>query len=320
MAKRIILVDGDIVSFRAAAANETRSIKVTHKLTGQTTEHAHRTAFKEHIKNKFDIEEFDIEDVRTAEDLKYAIHAVNTTIESLKKSCNADEVEVHLSGDSNFRDRLHLPSKYKGLRQNLDKPVQLPECRKHLLDKYEAIRAVDEEADDTLIKRAFELRKQGDIGIVCSIDKDAYGSDIWLYNWTKMTEPLRIKGLGFLELDEKRVIRGQGRKWFYAQWCKGDSVDCFKPSEISGKKFGDVSCYNLLKDCTTDKECVEAVYNQYKVWYPVEKIEYTDWGGNKQSKTLFELMDMYAACAHMKRFEDDVFNTKALLDKLKISY
>ena len=48
-------------------------------------------------------------------------------------------------------------------------------------------------------------------------------------------------------------------------------------------------------------------------------MEYVDWTGTKQSKTVIELMDMYAACAHMKRFKDDVFNTEKLLAALNIA-
>jgi hypothetical protein len=320
MTKRILLADGDIIAFRCAAANESRSIKVTHKVTGQVTEHAHRTAFKEHIKDKFDIDEFDIEDVREAEKISFAYNAINTTIEALKKSCECDEVEVYLSGKTNFRDSLPLPTKYKSGRENLDKPVQLGECREYLKKKYKCFIADNKEADDDLTIRSYELRKQGNVGIVASIDKDAYGTDIWLYNWTKMDKPIRIQGLGFLELDEKKVLRGQGRLWYYAQWVKGDPVDCFKPCEISGKKFGDVGCYNLLADCKTDKEAVEAVYKQYKTWYPKEPIVYSDWQGIEQSKSLIELMDVYAACSHMKRSEDDVFSTEKLLNNLGINW
>ena len=320
MTKRIALLDGDLIAFRAAAANETRSIRVTHKLTKQVTEHAHRTAFKEHIKGKFELEEFDIEDVREAEKLSFALNAVNTTVEALQKSCDADSVEVFLSGKTNFRDALPLPTKYKGAREGLERPVQLSECRDHLRNKYKAKEAVNKEADDDLTIRYYELAKQGDIGVVCTLDKDADGTEVWLYNWNKMKEPVRIKGLGYLELDDKKVLRGQGRLWFFAQWVKGDPVDCFKPCEVAGKKFGDVGCYNLLAQCKTDREAVQAVYNQYKAWYPVDPIKYTAWDGTEQEKTLFEFMDMYAACCHMLRFEGDRICTKTLLDKLKIEY
>lgn len=318
MGKTTLIIDGDILSFRCAAANETRSILTTHKGTGQTTKYAHRTSFRECIKGLFEEDEFEIEDVQECEDIKNAYHAINTSVNAWMKSCSAEEVEVYISGKSNFRDRLPLPSKYKGTRSSI-KPLQLKECRDYLVTKYKAISAVDEEADDCLSKRAYEGFKEGTKNIVISADKDSYGVESWLYNWTKMSEPMLIKGLGEVELDEKRVLRGFGRKWFYAQWVLGDKVDEFKPCELANKKFGDVSCFKLLADCKSDKECVEAVYNQYKTWYPVP-ITYLSWDGVEHTKTDIKLMDMYAACAHMRRWDGDVFSTEKLLTNLGINY
>lgn len=319
MTKRIALLDGDVIAYRAAAANETRSIKVTHKVTGQVTEHAHRTGFKEHIKGHFEPEEFIIEDVQTPEDIRFALNGVKTTIESLCASCEADEYEVYLSGKTNFRDDLPLPTKYKSNRTDSIRPIQLKECRDYLEKHHEAIRVEHCEADDTLAQRAYEGFKQGTINIVCTIDKDAYGVESWLYNWTKMDKPVRVKGLGSIELDDKKVLRGMGRKWYYAQWTKGDQVDCFKPSEIAGKSFGDVACFKLLNGCKTDKECVEAVYQQYKKWYP-GVVTYKCWQGIERTTDAIGLMDLYAACAHMRRFEGDVFDTEKLLKTLGIEY
>jgi len=133
-----------------------------------------------------------------------------------------------------------------------------------------------------------------------------------------MKEPKLISGLGEIELvKDNKDFDGYGRKFYYAQWVLGDSVDAFKPCELAGKKFGVVSMYNLLKDCKTDKECVQAVYNQYKKWYP-SPVTYTAWDGKEYIKGVVEIMDLYAACAHMKRFETDVFDTKKLLTTLEI--
>jgi len=165
------VIDGDIISFRCAAANESRSIRVTHKVTGQVTEHAHRTAFKEHIRDKFELDEFDIEDVQTAEDISHAFHAINTTIDALKKSCEASAVEVYLSGKNNFRDELPLPTKYKSGRSNT-KPLQLQECRDYLQHKKHAIIVDNYEVDDKIAMRCFEGLKSKQKVIACTIDGD----------------------------------------------------------------------------------------------------------------------------------------------------
>lgn len=320
MTKTIAIIDADIVAFRCSAANETRSIKATHKTTGQEIICPHRTALKEQIRDVFQIEEFDIEDIQTAEDVSHAFHAINTTIEALKKSCNADDVEIYISGHDNFRDKLPLPSKYKGTRTGI-KPVQLQECREYLVKKKGAEVIHGKEVDDKLAQRCYEGLKQKIRTVACTIDGDQQGVEGWYYNWTKMQEPKLIKGLGEIYLvKDNKDFDGYGRKFFYAQWILGDSTDAFKPCEIAKKKFGVVAMYNLLKDCKTDKECVEAVYNQYKKWYSDEYIEYACWDGKPQKKTVIELMDMYAACAHMRRFEDDVFSTEKLLKTLEIKY
>lgn len=316
--KRIAVIDGDIVAYRCAAANETRSIKATHKITGQIFTCPHRTSLKEQIKDLFEISEFDIEDVQTPDDVSFAYNAIKTTINALVKSCEADGFEIYISGDTNFRDNLPLPTKYKGNRAETIRPLQLKQCKEYVLNKQNGKIVEGEEADDKIAARQWEgLRSDSEITIACTQDKDANGSEGWLYNWAKMDKPVKISGLGEIHLDDKKELRGIGRKWFYAQWVKGDAVDGFKPCQLSGKKFGDVGCYNLLKDCTTDKECVQAVYNQYLKWYP-KSITYKAWDDTEHTKDAIQLMDLYAACAHMRRFNGDEFNTWKLLEKLGI--
>jgi len=313
-----IIIDGDVLAFRCAAANESRSIKVTNSITGQATEHAHRTAFKEHIKGTFEIDEFEIDDVQTCEDISHAFHAVDTCITAWMKSCEADAYEIYLSGDDNFRDSLPLPSKYKGSRSGNIKPKQLKDCRDYLVGKHKAEVIHKMEVDDKLAHRCYEGIQQKVKNIAVTIDGDQNGVEGWMYNWTKQREPMLVKGFGHIELVKgNKDFDGYGRKFYYAQWVMGDSTDCFKPCELAGKKFGVVAMYKLLGECKTDKECVQAVYDQYKAWYPTP-VTYTAWDGSEHTKTAIELMDMYAACAHMLRFADDKFDTAKLLKTLGI--
>lgn len=316
--KTILIIDADILAFRCASANETRSIKVTHKVTGQQTSHAHRTAFREHIRGSFEESEFDIEDVQTCEDISHAYHAINTCIEAWMKSCNADSYECYLSGDNNFRDSLPLPTKYKSSRSGSIKPLQLKDCRNYIEKKHGGIIIHTKEVDDHLAQRCYEGLRDKVKTIAVTIDGDQNGVTGWMYNWTKMREPKLVNGLGEIELvKDNKDFDGYGRKFFYAQWALGDTTDCFKPCELAKKKFGVVAMYNLLKDCKTDKECVQAVYDQYCKWYP-EPITYKAWDGTEHTKNVIEIMDMYAACAHMKRSETDVFDTRKLLTNLGI--
>ncbi len=315
--KTIAILDADIIAFRCSAANESRSIRVTHKVTQQVTEHAHRTGFKEHIKGSFEVDEFEIEDVQTCEDISHAFHAMNTTIDALVKSCGADGYELYISGDNNFRDNLPLPTKYKAGRSSI-KPLQLADCRNYLVKKKGAAVVHDKEVDDVLAQRCYEGLRDKVKTVACTIDGDQNGVAGWMYNWTKMQQPKLVKGFGSIELTKgNKDFDGHGRKFYYAQWILGDAVDAFKPSEIANKKFGVVAMYKLLGDCKDDKECVQAVYNQYRAWYPTP-VTYTAWDGKEYTKDVIEIMDMYAACAHMKRFDDDIFDTKKLLTNLGI--
>lgn len=316
MNKTVCIVDADIVSYRCAAANEVRSIVATHKVTGQETSYPHRTAWKAQIQGLFEEAEFDIVDVQTPEDISHAFHAVNVTLKSLKETCQANTRELYLSGKDNFRDSLPLPDKYKGNRVDMIRPVQLVEVRDYM-ERSGAVIVNGREVDDMLAQRQYEGLKKGDKIIGCTIDGDAYGTEGWIYNWTKMSEPELIRGFGEIH-KVKADFDGRGRKFFYAQWLFGDPVDKFKPVTLSGKKFGVVGMLAILESCKDDKEAVQAVYDQYKKWYP-EPVTYTAWDGTEHTKSCIEIMDMYAACAHMKRSEDDVFDTAKLLDKLEIT-
>jgi hypothetical protein len=318
MNNKTLIIDGDIVAFRCAAGNEVRSILVTHKQSFNQTRYKHRTEFRAALSADDKESDYDVVDVQTTEDVKFALHAVNTTIQSFKNICGTDSIEVYISGKNNFRDVLPLPTKYKSGRSDI-KPLQLKACREHLVNKYGAIACHGREADDLLAQRAYEGIRDGVVNIAVSIDKDNAGCEGWLYNWLKMSKPELTQGLGSLELNDKNALSGKGRKWWYAQIVKGDATDGFKPSQIANKKFGDVSCFKLLAGCKTDKECMQAVYNQYKSWYP-ERIVYTDWTEKTQDMSIFEFMDMYIACVHMRRWDNDVVSSQALLDKLGIAY
>lgn len=319
MTKTIAVIDADIVAYRCAAAAETRSIKAVHITTGQEIKCAHRTSLKEQIKDTFEIGEFEIIDVQTPEDIANAIHAMNTCVDAFKKSCKADKVELYISGKDNFRDSLPLPSKYKGNRTGL-RPLHLAKCRDYLI-KNGAEVINGSEVDDMLAQRCYEGMKSRDKVIAVTNDGDQNGVEGWMYNWTKQFEPKLIKGLGEIHLTENRKdFDGYGRKFFYAQWVYGDwNVDRFKPAELSKKSFGVVALHKLLENCKTDRECVEAVYKQFKSWYPAEVV-YNDWTGKQHTTDAIGLMDLYAACAHMLRFDGDVFDTRALLTKLQIEH
>lgn len=322
MSKRTVIaaIDGDEIAYQIAAACEERTIKATNTLNKESSSFKHRTELKKFLHGlEVPDNHYEVEDVQVADDLVNACHSVKVVIENIKVACKADELEVYLSGKDNFRDSIPLPTKYKSNRADSLKPLLLSEVRAYIVKKYGA-RVVDgEEVDDVVCHRMWDGYKSKQKIIGCTRDKDALSNSGWLYNRDKMTEPEFIDGLGELYIDGKNKVRGKGRKWGYVQWIIGDTTDCYNPSEIAKVKYGEKSAYKLLEPLTTDKECIQAVYDLYKTWYPSE-VRYTDWQGNEVVTDAKGVMQMYLDCYRMRRWVGDEVKVTDILTKLEINY
>ena len=315
--KPIAVIDGDLLAFKASAANETRSIEVTHVPTGRTKVFKHRTEFKETIDlEKFPLTAFVINDKQEAADLSYALHTVKKMIEGICKTCKTDQYEIYLSGADNFRDTLPLPSKYKGNRDGLMRPLQLTEVKDYLVNVHKA-EVVIGEADDKISILQYDGVKSKTKIIGCSTDKDSLGTDGWIYNWDTMEKPMIVKGLGELHIDEKGKVRGYGSKWKYLQWIVGDTIDGLNPCELAKVKFGEKSGYKALVDLQTEKECWQAVHDLYLKWYP-ESIEYIDQNGAKCCADYLDIAQVYWDGIHMLRWEGDKVNVRKVMQEMKI--
>lgn len=317
MAKKpIAVIDGDLLAFKASAANETRGIIALHKPSNRSRAFKHRTEFKEFIGDKFPLEDFNISDTQVTEDISHALFTVKRMIESICETCKTDKYEIYISGKDNFRDELPLPQKYKGNRLNLVKPLQLKEVMEYLKGVHKA-KVVIGEADDKISIRQYEGIKTKTKVIGCSTDKDSMGTDGWVYNWDKMSEPMLVKGLGNLYIDEKNKVRGHGSKWKYLQWLVGDSIDGLNPCYLAGVKFGEKAGYKILKDLTTEQECWQAVHDTYKSWYPSE-VEYVDQCGRTQVADYLKLAQVYWDGIHMLRWEGDFVDVRDVMLKMEI--
>lgn len=315
--KTICVIDGDLLAFKSAAANETRSIEALHNPTGRTKVFKHRTEFKETIDlEKFPLDTFTITDKQEAADLSYALHTVKKMIEGICKVCKTDQYEIYLSGSDNFRDKLPLPSKYKGGREGLMRPLQLPEVKDYLINIHKA-EVVTGEADDKISIRQYDGVKSKTKIIGCSTDKDSLGTDGWIYNWDTMEKPMLVKGLGELHIDDKGKVRGQGSKWKYLQWIVGDMIDGLNPCELAKVKFGEKGGYKALVDLQTDKECWQAVHDLYLKWYP-ESVEYIDQNGVKCCADYLDIAQVYWDSIHMLRWEGDKVNIRDVMRRMGV--
>lgn len=344
MKEDILIFDADSIAYKAAAANEDRSINTQHIEKGVIENWPNRTAFRDFIKETPHTEDmYTITDVQEARHSSYGKNLIREMIKGHQTRLGIKAHEIYIGGINNFRDAIPLPmthvatcgkwagksklgGAYKENREDSIRPVQLKELRKFMINELGAIVINDQEVDDKGSIRAYEGFK-ADNGRVIQVteDKDALQCTGWLFNPQKMIKPVLIQGFGELH-KEKKGVKGTGRLWLYFQALYGDSVDNYHACDLwkiqqdkAGKSvtFGEVAAYNVLKDCTNDKQAVTALYNQFKTWYP-ENVVYMDHTGQMQNKDAVEIMQLYFDCAFMRRWDNDRIIVADLLGKLGV--
>jgi 5'-3' exonuclease len=137
--KRRLLIDGDIIAYKASTMSE-HSIKWEDSTIW--TLHADENQGK---------------------------YLALSEIEDLKENLQADSITIALTDNVNFRKDI-LPC-YKDNRKQKRKPLILGAIRKWLIDEYDAIIYPNLEADDVLGILATEPQKKEE-RIICSLDKD----------------------------------------------------------------------------------------------------------------------------------------------------
>jgi len=308
LSKVIALIDLDTPVYKAAAAVEERGIIVTHSPTGVQKSFGTRTEFKDLLKSKDKIDklsEYEIQDTQEAEPVENACHILNSHIKFILDSFWCDEVVYMMSGKTNFRNDLPLPTKYKSNRVAL-KPLLLKQVQTFAWKKYKVIVTQNEEPDDMQVWMGYEILERGDIPILVTGDKDSKAySGLSLFNPDKSEDGVQlIPDLGSIWEDEKGKVRALGMKQYGLQQLIGDSIDGFKPTELCGVKFGEKSALKLLEPCKTEKEVLEVVVQQYRKWYP-EPFEYTAWNGKKVESDWKHMLNLYHCCCRMKETKDD---------------
>lgn len=200
------------------------------------------------------------------------------------------------------------------------RPLLRHDCKELIKGKYKAIVIDGEEVDDAVIWMGYEYLAKGYEVVIVTSDKDANAySGLSLFNYTlAKPEIVLIPELGELHLDDKNKVRGLGFLFYCFQLLNGDSTDNFKPSELSGNKFGEKSAYALLKDCKSKQEALTVVIKQYKEWYPI-KFKYKDCFNKKQDATWLTLISLYHQCVRMKETKDDKLDFKSFALRYGIS-
>lgn len=312
----LVVIDGDLISYKCAAANESRTVEVIHKSSGRSAEFDNRTSFRTWLKkeDKWEESEFDIHDIQSPQPLQNALHSAKMMVKRIKSASGCDDFKVVVQGKGNFRDDLLLPVKYKSTRQDLLRPIHLRDVRQYLINKYKAELANGRESDDVLSSYAYEGWKTKTKIVQATVDKDAKQCSGWLYNWDKHDKPIFIHGIGDLSINSKGKMEGYGRKWLYAQWSVGDPSDSYKPTHLTSAKYGEKGAVADFGSLQSDKECFQKLIELYKRWYP-EPFEYVAWDGATVKADYLHMMQLYVDCAHMQRWEGDRINVKEVFDR-----
>lgn len=317
--KTIAFVDGDLLCFRAAAANEVRSVSVTHTPSQKSKTFKNRTEFKKSMIAKFGedgweakMQNYELVDMQESNSLSIALRNVKSRIDKLKTALCADEIEVYINaGGDVFRHKLDLPTPYKGFRTDILKPLQLADVKRYAIERFDAKLVSEIETDDMVTIRAYEELAKGNKAIICTSDKDAgQSSGIYIHDWTVENPTTdHVPEIGWLKLTpaargKPAKVEGLGLKFLAYQLLFGDPVDAYKPSAVAGKRYGAVSAFNALNERNDADSILQAVVDQYKEWYP-EPVTYTTHGGREVTKDWSEMLELYFKCAYMHRCMND---------------
>lgn len=168
----VLLVDGDIVAYRCAAAAEKTKYAVEDVFSTKLFKFDTAKEAKEFASN------MPIWSRKELEPVANALNGANLCLEAFLKRFPTGTIQVYLSGERNFRDGIWQTKKYKGNRV-APKPTYLEEVRQHLISRWDAVVSKNQEADDDIGIAS------GSGTIVVSTDKDLDQIPGWHYNWVK---------------------------------------------------------------------------------------------------------------------------------------
>lgn len=308
MIKKTLIVDGDLLAYRFAAAAEKRSVIVKHLASGKEKEFPTRTEFKNFLKQagrEYVEDHYSFKDVQTPEDISHPLYGVKKLLNKFKEFTGFDEVEIYLGSGKTFRHDLALPTPYKNNRADLLKPVHLQEVRQYMVDVWRAKMVEKLEVDDVVTIRSYEELYKGNRAILISVDKDSYQSQgITLLNWLNEEWKLEeIPVIGTLR-KEKTAVKGNGLKFLAFQVLAGDNADTYCGYELSNIKYGPTKAMNALVDAKSEQEIINTMVSEFRRLYP-EPVTYVDCHGVEQTKDYMQLLQMYWKVAYMKRGWND---------------
>lgn len=286
------VLDLDWVKYTAAGAGEKRSIIVTHKPSGRTKEFANRTEFYGRDKKKsggwlgdlnskrtspFTLDEFEIEDVQTAEPIENVLHTAKLMVEGALERLGTKKYVGYVGLGDSFRVERSTILRYKDGRSNMLKPVHLPAVEEYLVHKFKANVVTGLEADDWVVIESFGKNDR----VVVGVDKDHKAQPVRVFNPDHPDQGIiDCNQFGKLWLDDKGEVRGYGEVFLGFQVAYGDDVDVFKAHSASDVSWGKKTAYKALQEVTDPTQLWNKVIEVYKHLYPEPKV-ITGWRGDE---------------------------------------
>lgn len=255
---RIVLIDGDILAYRCGFACEHKKYYAT--IDGEQMLFEGKQALNDYIK-EHEPEEYEWESELFVEPLNYALSTVKRMVKNIVKETKADEFELYLSDQENYRDRIATIAKYKGNRDHMRRPLHYEDIHRYMKDNLDAVIVENMEADDMLATRQLVHLKNGDDPVIASIDKDL----------------LQIPGKHYNFQTEKKlqVSEETARKNRYIQLLTGDRTD-----NIPGiYGCGPAKAAKILQDVAPEayREAVEKAWHDYFVSLSEPEARRPDW-------------------------------------------
>ena len=320
------VVDIDYIKYTAASAGETRTIKAYHPIDGVEFEAKTRTELWGHYLKKdkgilaefnkkngtdYKADELVVIDLQHPEPVQNILHTAKSMFESLLWNLKTNKYTAYIGKGESWRVGRSTILEYKGNRKEMLKPLLLDDVTEYLIKKYKPEIVEHLEADDKVVMDAYRDKSK----VVCGVDKDYLGCDVLVFNPNKADQGvIDCSGYGGLWLDSKGDVTGKGRAFLYYQTLSQDDSDNYAANSASDVKWGSKSAYKALKDCTDDKEALEAVAESYKCLYPEPKL-FTGWRGDEFEIDWKYVFNENFDLARMLRWENDVVVGTDVLDK-----
>jgi 5'-3' exonuclease len=211
MPKGYVLVDGDMIAYRCAAAADGRGYIVDGNLFKYSAD-AKSYADKRSIPHK------DIEGVYNSDPVENALASVASMIETIQNYVISEfklnpHLKVCLSCDKETNFRYGIMPTYKASRKGKRVPEHLAECKDYLSRQFGAMKFDKFEADDLIAMMVDGLRKINAEQriIIASNDKD-------------FTQ-LGYAGLDFYDITTSKTWQVSESEALYKQLLVGDSSD-----------------------------------------------------------------------------------------------